>query len=120
MHAVTAGPGSDQNNGITYACRFAKFYFIHFQQAYAHGINQRVALITRVKANFTGNSRNADAIAITGYPCNYTFQKIARAAIIKWTKTQGIKQGNGPGTHGKDITDNPAYSCGSTLIGFNS
>lgn len=87
------------------------------------GIDERIQAVTVLEIDLATDGWAAKSIAVVGNSTYDPVQKrpVARAVpgCIKWTKAQGVEQGNGTRPHGKDIAQNTADAGGSPLKGLN-
>src|SRR5690606_16210893 len=74
-------------------------------QTDTHGIDQRIAVIRIIELDFAANSRDADAVSVTGNSGNYFFKQIFHSWSGQLAETQRVQQRNRPCAHGEDVTD---------------
>ncbi len=91
-----------------------------FNQAHAHGINQRIAFIGLIERNFACHCRHTHAIAVISDAMDDSTSQPSGARRLGRTKPQRIEHGNGPRAHGEDIAQDAAYARGRPGIRFNS
>ena len=88
-------------------------------QAHAHGIDQDISIIARVKLGFAADRGNTNAVAIAANAADHARHQTAGLGVGRLTKAQGIEQGNGTRAHRKDVAHDAANTRRCALIGLD-
>src|SRR5207244_584980 len=85
----------------------------------SHRIDDGIIIVTIVKIDFSGHGRYSEAIAIISDSPDDAFQKVFRPGVIRIPEAQRIQRCDRPCSHCKNITHDPADSCGRPLVWFD-
>ena len=118
VDAVPAGAGAGEEQQVARRVGGGAGEVVDFGDAHAHSVDQRIAGVGFVKADFAGHVGDADAVAVPGDAVHDAAQQPAVVGVVRGAKTEGVKQGDGAGAHGEDVADDAAHAGGGALQGF--
>ena len=119
MNAITTRLGAEIDDGTANACRLGVENLIRFGETDRHGIDENIAVITRVKIHRAADRRHAKRISIAANARNNAGHKMARLSMFGRTEAQQVEAGDGARTHGEDIAQNATDTCRRALIGLD-
>src|SRR5262245_24928537 len=113
MDTVATSARADVDHRVVDPCRAGLKDAVCTRDPQGESIDQDIAILARVKGDFTPYSWYADTIAIPANASNHAFNQIRRAWVVNRAKTQRIKRSNGPCAHGEDIAQDATNTgCG--------
>ena len=76
----------------------------------AHRVHERVLGIAVVEVDFAGHVGNADAIAVPADAVHDSPEQPSVPGGVRRAETEGVQQGDGPRSHGEDVTHDAAHA----------
>ncbi len=116
---VAAGGGTEQDREIAGTRRPAEDQPVHRQDAQAQHVDQGVVGVALVKDQFPAHGGDADGVAVPRDPTDHPGGDPAAVGIVEGTETQWVHGGDGPGTHGEDVPQDPAHPRRGPLVGLD-
>src|SRR5436190_9933329 len=120
MNAITARARTNDHDNIANTFGCCTDGLPALDNPNGHRIDQRIALIALVEIYFAGYGGDTEGITIIGDAMHHTAHEILCAVagirVRDLSKAQRIECGDRSSTHGKNIPENSADSCGGTLI----
>ena len=118
VDAVPAGAGAGEEQQVARRVGGGAGEVVDFGDAHAHSVDQRVAGVGFVKADFAGHVGDADAVAVPGDAVHDAAQQPAVVGVVRGAEAEGVEQGDGAGAHSEDVADDAAHAGGGALQGF--
>ena len=87
--------------------------------AHRQGIDQRIALVYRVKDHFPANVGQAKGVAVAADASHCAVHDAGGVRVVDGAKAQRVHHGHGACAHGDDVADNAANAGCGTLIRLN-
>jgi hypothetical protein len=116
MYAIAAGPSAHTKQNVPHALRRRPDQLALPQEADAHGVDQRVAGITRGKVHLAAERRDPDAVAVVAYPTHHTGKEVAVARVLQGTEAQAVEESDRPGPHGEHVPEDAAHTGRCPLV----
>src|SRR5680860_753469 len=117
--AVAAGAGAIQNYLVTCAAGVSEMEVFVAEHADAKRVDKRVAQIGLVEDDLPADVGQAEAVAVAADASHDSGQQAFGVFGVEWSQAQRIHDGDGAGTHGKDVPDDAANAGGRALIGLD-
>ena len=89
------------------------------EDAHAHGVDQGIALVTGVEADFPAHGGNPDAVAVVGDPGHHLAEQVADPGAVQSSEPEGVEQGNRTRAHGENVANDPADARRRPLEGLH-
>ena len=118
--AVTAGFGSDIENGIADALGGSACDLLVLEDAEAENIDERISRVAVVEIHLAADGRDADAISVVGDAIYHACEEAAvggglLGVTADVAEAEGIHREHGAGAHGEDVADDAADAGRRTL-----
>ena len=119
MDAVASGRRAHVEDRVANALGNAALDLVMVDQADAHRVDERIALIALVKHNLSPNGGDADAVAVAGDAGDDIFEQVFDPVVLQIAEAQAVHQRHGTRAHGEDVTDDAANARRSSLVRLN-
>ena len=86
------------------------------QHAEAEHIDERVAAVTGREAELAAHGRHPHRIAIAGDAPDDAVEDPTAPGVLERAHEERVHEGDGPGAHGEDVTQDPTDPCGRPLL----
>ena len=122
--AITAGFGSDIENGIAHALGGSAGDLLVLEDAEAEDIDERISRVAVVEIHLAADGRDADAISVVGDAIHHACEEAAVGGGLLGVsadvaEAEGIHREHRAGAHGEDVADDAANACGCALEGLD-
>ncbi len=118
-NAIAAGLCAEINHRQANALGFRKEDRVGLGKTGGKGINEDVAVITRIEFHFAANRWHAEGVAVAANTGNDTGHEMAGLRVVGRAEAQGVHGGNRARAHGEDVTQDTADAGRRTLIGLD-
>ena len=91
VNAVAPGARADGDDRIADALRHGANQLVLVQQADAHRVDERIALVRRIERDLAGDGRNADAVAVVADALHDAGEQVAHARRVERAEAQRVE-----------------------------
>ncbi len=118
--SVTAGLGSDIENGIADALGGSTGDLLVLEDAEAEDIDEGISRVAVVEIHLAADGRYADAISVVGDAIHHAREEATvggglLGVTANVAESEGIHGEHRAGAHGEDVADDAANACGCAL-----
>ena len=122
--AVTAGFGSDIENGIAHALGGSAGDLLMLEDAEAEDIDEGISRVAVVEIDLAADGRDADAISVVGDAIHHACEEAAVGGGLlgvtpNVAEAEGIHREHRAGAHGENVADDSANAGGCALEGLD-
>ena len=119
MNTVAACLGPDIDNRVAKASCGRIENLVLIRDANGHGVDEDIAIISRVEIGFAAHGGNANAIAIAANARNHALHKMLHLGMVGASEAQGVHIRHGARAHCEHVAQDAANARRCTLIGFD-
>jgi hypothetical protein len=87
--------------------------------AHRHGVDERVAVVSRVEVHLAAHRGDADAVAVAADAADHAVEYALGAGVVGRTEAERVEVGDGAGAHGEHVAQDAAYAGGGALVGLD-
>ena len=89
------------------------------RESHAHGIDENVAVVRRMKIHLAADRRHAHAIAVSANSGDDACHEMPRLLVFRRAEAERVHHRDRPRAHGEDVTHDAAHARCGTLIRLN-
>jgi hypothetical protein len=119
VDAVAAGLGPDIDDGAPRSSGGGGEDTVLAGHTYAHGVDEDVAVVTRVEIRLAAQGRHADAVAVTADAANHPVDETTGLRVGGIAEAERVHQRHGPGAHREHVAHDAADPGGGPLVGLD-
>ena len=120
VDAVAPGLGADIDHGIADRVLGGGIEdAVGRRHAHGHGVDQDVAVVSRIEGARAADRRHADAVAVAADAGDHTRHQMARLGVAGRTEAERIEARHRPRAHGEHVAQDAADTGRSSLIGLD-
>ena len=116
---VPTGGGPQKHGQVANPGGPAKHQALDGQHPEAKHVDQGIPPVGGVEFDLAAHRGHADRVAIPRDTRDHSLGDPSTTRVVKGPKPEGIHEGDGAGTHGEDVPEDPAHPGGRTLVGLD-
>jgi hypothetical protein len=119
VDAVAARLAADVEDRVAHTLGPAEEDAVRPRHPDGHGVDEDVAVVTRVEGHVAADRGHADAVAVAADAVDDAFDQVRGLRVVRPAEAQRIQQRDGPGAHGEHVPQDAAHARRRALLGLD-